>query len=381
MRLKKNRFTLLPLSAFVLLAANIAAAKNYTLQPMIGVSTRWDSNYFYDPADESAVSTWLVQPGFKFDYQAARTRAEFGATLDGTMYSGEDDRLDSFVGWTAGLDLSSRPAQFRRLTLGLRDMLMHTRNPELFGDLRKSTRRELYTINTLNPYAEYDLDRFRTSLEYENTVVRYDEDFSEDSMLHRWSTKALYKMNRTFEFGPRIKMEAMSYEGDMDDYQGVDLGGVLTRNGKFVDLQGSIGYHKRELDDADDSGLDEMSWQLALQSQRTGFRKTKFSLSLLGDISDSLTADGYYSTMQIKGSVERKVFKHLELGLNVLYAWDDYELTGREDDIWKICATAGYAITSWLELKLEIARQERDSTIDVNDYDNTSCMVKLNYIP
>ncbi len=362
--------------------ADAAPAKEYTLQPILAVSTRWDSNYFYRHADESSVVTWLVQPGFRFAYQAARTQAEFGATLDGTMYSGDDAELDSFVGWTAGVDVNSRPAEFRRLTLGLKDMLMYTRNPDFFGELRKSTSRELYKLNALTPYAEYDFDRFRTRLEYENTITRYDDkDAGEDSMLHKWSMKALYKMNRTFEFGPRLKAESISYDGNSDDYKGVDIGGVLTRNGKFVDLDGGIGYHKRMIDDAQDSDLDAISWQLDLQSQGTGFRKTKFSLSLLGDINDAATENGYYSTFQMKGTVERKLFKDVDIGVNMLCAWDDYKFTDRNDDTWKLGVTAGYAVTSWLKLVMEVSQQERDSSLDVNDYDNTSFTVKLNYIP
>jgi hypothetical protein len=178
-----------------------------------------------------------------------------------------------------------------------------------------------------------------------------------------------------------MKLEATNYDESSYDYSGIDLGGVLTRKGKFVNLEGGIGYHTRELDDPDSSKLDEISWQLALASQATGFNKTRFGISLLGDINDAVTEEGYYSTLQLKGSVSRKVMKHLDLGLNFLYAWDDYEHTGREDDIWKIGATAAYTITSWLELKLELAQQQCDSTINSYDYDNTSFAIKLNYIP
>lgn len=366
-------------SAVILLAAE-ASAKNYRLEPVLNASTRWDSNYFFTPDEESSVGTWLLQPGGKFTYQGARTQLKLGATLDGTMYSGDKGDMDSFVGWTAGADMSSSLTDFRRLKFGVQDVLLYTRNPDLLGELRRSTSRELYKLNMLSPYAEYDLDRIRTRLEYDNIVTKYDESGSEDSTLHKGVIKALYKMNRTFEFGPRLKVEAMSYDGNTDDYAGVDVGGFLTRNGKFIDLQAGLGYHRREIDDAANSDLDDVSWQLGIQSQNTGFKKTVFSLSLLGDINDAVTDDGYYSTWQLKGSVERKLFKHFELGLNALYAQDDYELTSREDDIWRIGVTAGYAVTSWLRVELELAQQQRDSTVDVYDYDNSSCMIKLSYV-
>ena len=173
----------------------------------------------------------------------------------------------------------------------------------------------------------------------------------------------------------------MSYDGSSNDYQGVDVGAHLTRNGKFVALQGSVGYHKRAIDDAANSDLDDSSWQIDIQSQKSGFSNTSFKISLLGDINDAVSADGYYSTLQLKGSVERNVFKNVELGLNALYAQDDYELSGREDDISRIGLTAAYTVTSQLKLELELAQQQRNSTIDTNDYDSTSCMLRLNYIP
>ena len=379
--MQKRKHAGLCLSVFmIMLLAGETAAKNYTLEPVLNASTRWDSNYFYAPDNESSVATWLIQPGGKFTYQGARTQLKFGATLDGTMYSGDKGDMDSFVGWTAGADMSSSLTDFRRLKFGLQDVLLYTRNPDLLGELRRSTNRGLYKINRLNPYVEYELDRFRTKLEYENVLVNYDDDSRQDNMLHNYTIKALYKMNRRFDFGPRLKIESMSYDGSTDDYAGVDLGAFLTRNGKFIDLQAGLGYHRREIDDAANSDLDDVSWQLGIQSQNTGFRRTVFNLSLLGDINDAVTDDGYYSTWQLKGSVERKLFKHLELGLNALYAQDDYELTSREDDIWRIGVTAGYAVTRWLKLELELAQQRRDSTVDVYDYDNSSCMIKLSYV-
>lgn len=371
----------LSISTVVLLTAQMAIAKNYTLEPILDAGVRWDSNYFYTPENESSVGTWLTQPGVRFGYQGKRTQFKLHATLDGTVYSGSEGDIDSFVGYTVAADLHNSPAEFRRLTLGLKDILMYTRNPELFGEMRRSTNRDLYKINRLNPYIEYELDRFRTSLSYENIAVKYDGDGNEDNMLHNCIIKALYKMNRTFEFGPRLKIESMSYDGSTDDYQGIDMGAFLTRNGKFIDIQAGVGYHKREIDDAANSNLDDASWQLGIQSQNTGFRKTVFSLSLLGDINDAVTDSGYYSTLQLKGAVTRKLFKHLELGLNGLYAQDDYKMTDREDDIWRIGATAGYTVTSWLKLELELTRQQRDSTLDDYDYDNNSCMIKLSYLP
>lgn len=382
MLLKSKHVNLcLSISTVVLLAAKVAVAKNYILEPVLDVGIYWDSNYFYTPDEESSVSTWLIQPGVQFGYQGKRTLFKLNATLDGTMYSGSKGEVDSFVGYTAAADLHNNPVEFRRLTMGLKDILMYSRNPELFGEMRRSINRDLYKINRLNPYMEYELDRFRTSLNYENIVVKHDEDSNEDNMLHNYIIKALYKMNRTFEFGPRLKIESMSYDGSADDYQGLDMGAFLIRNGKFIDIQAGVGYHRREIDDAANSNLDDASWQLGIQSQNTGFRKTVFSLSLLGDINDAVTDDGYYSTLQLKGAVKRKLFKHLELGFNGLYAQDDYKMTDREDDIWRIGATASYAVTNWLKLELELTRQQRDSTLDVNDYDNNSCMMKLSYIP
>jgi hypothetical protein len=370
----------LSISTIVLLTAKVAIAKNYILEPILDAGVRWDSNYFYTPDNESSVGTWLTQPGVRFGYQGKRTQFKLQATLDGTVYSGREGDIDSFVGYTAAADLHNSPAAFRRLTLGLQDILMYTRNPDLLGELRRSTNRGLYKINRLNPYVEYELDRFRTSLSYENIAVKYDEDGNGDNMLHNCIIKALYKMNRTFEVGPRIKLESMSYDGSTDDYQGLDMGAYLTRNGKFIDIQAGVGYHKREIDDAANSNLNDASWQLGIQSQNTGFRKTVFSLTLLGDINDAVTDDGYYSTWQLKGAVKRKLFKHLELGFNALYAQDDYKLTDREDDIWRIGATAGYTVTSWLKLDLELMRQQRDSTRDAYDYANNSCMIKLSYV-
>lgn len=370
----------LSISIIVLFTADAVAAKQYSLQPVLSTSTRWDSNYFYESTDETSVYTWLVQPGFQFGYQAARTQLKFGATLDGHVYSGGSDDLDDFIGCTVKTDLS-RATISRQLTFGLRDELLYTRNPEFFGEMRKSTSRDLYKLNNFNPYLEYEFDRFKSSFEYENIITIYDEDNNEDSALHKGNIKALYKMNRTFEFGPSFKMESMNYDNSSTDYQGLELGAILTRNGKFFDLSGGIGYHRREMDDAENSDLDAVSWRLALQSQGTGFKKTNFSLSLLHDMNDALTADGYYSALQIKGAVDRKVLKHLKLGFNASYEWDDYELTNREDDVWKIGAAAGYTINSWLEFKMEVGYQQQNSIVNFGDYENTSCMFKLNYIP
>ncbi|MCI5150404.1 MAG: hypothetical protein D3916_13635 [Candidatus Electrothrix sp. MAN1_4] len=166
------------------------------------------------------------------------------------------------------------------------------------------------------------------------------------------------------------------------DYQGFETSAVLVRNGKFLKLRAGLGYHKREFDDSEDSELDDVSWNVALESQATGFKKTSFKLSLTKDMNDSTSyGPGYYSVLQVNGSMERKVGAHLTLGCSASYEQNEYELTDQENDIWRVGATAGYTLTDWLKLELGVGHQNQDSTEDNEDYQNTSGMLKLSYIP
>ncbi len=366
------------LSALALLGTDALAAKNYSLHPTIDTSVRWDSNYYYDHEDEVDVYTYLIQPGLTFQYQGAQTQVEFGATLDGHVYSGSST-LDDFIGYTLDAD-ANRTTKSRQVTFGLRDTLSYTRDPEHLGDLENITSRELYKTNVLNPYLKYELARFGIDLEYNNRVVSYDEADNEDNMLQKGSIQALYKPNRTFEFGPAFEFESMNYDQDSADYQSAKLSAVLTRNGKFVNLSGGIGYHQRELDDDENTELDTFSWRIGIASQSTGFKKTSFSFLLLRDLNDTSTPDGYYSSLQLNGAIERKLWRHFALGLNASYKWDDYELMERKDDIWKIGASADYDVMDWMKISLETGYQKQDSNEDENDNENFSWMLKISYI-
>lgn len=361
------------------LVTDAMAAKNYSLRPIIDASVHWDSNYYYDHTDEVAVYTYLIQPGLQFNYQGAQTQFEFEGTLDGHAYSGSSTP-DDFIGCTIKGDVR-RTTLSRQLAAGLRDRLAYTRDPENLGKLETVASRELYKTNSLNPYLEYDLDRFKLDLEYSNTVVSYDEADKEDTALDKGSIQALYKPNRTIEFGPALEFEAMNYDQDSPDYQGVKLTGNLVRKGKFVILNGGLGYHKRELDDEEQTELDAFSWQIGVASQASGFKKTRFSLLLLGDLNDTTTPDGYYSTLQLNGVVERSIVKNITLGLHASYKWNDYELIERKDDIWKTGATVAYTVTDWLKISSEAGLQRQDSTEDENDNDNSYWMLKLSYTP
>jgi hypothetical protein len=369
----------LRLSIFALIATNSIAAKNYSITPTVDASIGWNSNYYYDSIDEKDVYTYLIQPGVAFSYQKARTRLALKATLDGNAYSGNETPED-LIGYTVDVDVN-RLTRSNQLTFGLRDQLNYTRDPDLLGELENSTSRELYMINTLNPYLGYNLARFKAGLDYENIITRYDEEYNEETTLHKGSLGILYKMNRTFEFGPRFEVEAMDYDKDSVDYQGLDVSTVLVRNGKFLNLRGGIGYHKRTFDDPENSEQGDLSWNVALESQATGFKKTSFQLSLTKDMNDSTSyGPGYYSALQINGSLGRRIGAHLEIACTASYEQDEYELTDQENDIWRVGATAGYPLTDWLKLELGIGHQNQDSTEDDEDYQNTSGLLKLSYI-
>ncbi len=384
---RKNSLYLL--SPFcVLLATEGLAAKNYSLQPTFSTSLRWDSNYYYDHADDKkAVYTWLFQPGLVFDYQAAKTQLEGAVTLNGYDYSGSD-APDDFISLTLKADLR-RSSLSRRLTLGLRDTLTYTRDPEHRGELEQVTSRDLYRTNTFNPYLGYDLNRFSIAANYYNTSIKYDEDSNEDTALHRGTLAARYKMNRTYEFGPHARVQYMDYDQDTPHYFGWELGGNVLRNGKFVNISGGLGYHKRNIDDPEKSSLDTLTWNIGLTSQATGLKKTRFNIRLLGDINDAVTDEGYYSSQQVNASVERRISKDLSLAVNASYRWHDYKHTDREDDIWHVGASARYKANRWLHISLEggyqhqeirYNEQELDAISLDRKFDNTFCMVKLSYM-
>lgn len=384
--LKKYPASSLFLVSIALLAAkNAAGAKNYYIKPTLDASVSWNSNYYYAHADETAVQTYLLQPGLVFAYQSMQTRMELDATLDGHSYSGSDT-LNDFIGGSLNIDVN-RSTKSRQLAFGLKDKLTYTRDPELLGELENVTSRELYKINKFNPYISYEFNRFKTHFDYENIITLYDEDDQEDTALNKGTIQSLHKFNRSFEVGPRIEVESMKYDQDSAEYAGWEASAVLVRNGKFVDLTGKIGYHEREFDTPEGEGSDynQLSWMLQIKSQPTGFKKTRLSLSLISDMNDTVSyVEGGKNTvlqvMQIQGSIERDVAQNVALGLSATYLWNDYEFTEQEEEVWKTGLALEYTPISWLALQLSAGYQERDSTLDEDDYKSASCMLRLSYL-
>jgi hypothetical protein len=384
----------LGLSAVAATGTNALAAGRIIITPHIETSIEYNSNFFRTEHDAASVTAWNIAPGVQVIYKTAKTKVTLDGTLERHEYFGSDNavygKIDdySFTGGKASGEITSQVTD--RLTVGLKDDLRVTRDPEYVDEYSQETGFSQYTTNSFTPNIYYDFgNKFGIGARYQNSLITWNESnngTNEDYTENRGAIDAFYNLNRS----TAIYLEYQIWKGDYDGYSSDYLANQITLNASkqfnYFTLTAGAGYYSRSFDQSGLDNLDGIAWKIMLdghdRSEAEDSKPRSFvRLALLHDLNNYGAGDSYYAAtrLELKGGY---LFRQkLEVSGMAMYQNEDYQMnpSDRTDNLYVLSARVGYEVRDKLTLSVEGGYRDRDSNATGQSYNDTFIMAKLEY--
>ncbi len=368
-----------------LLSTRVYAGDKFIIKPVIESSYQVDTNFYKSDGSERTVSTITLSPGMEFGYRTEKSRVSARGFLNITAYDDLDDvpagMTDSSENDYTGHDitLSADTMLFSRITAGLDDTWIRTRDPSERDEFDNFIDINEYSINRVRPWVKYKIsDRFSAGLEFNNTSIDYSENFEEDSSQTGGKASLYYELSRFTIISFEYSRWEMDYDLISSDYTSSQYTAGFSTGFKYFKIQGGIGWHEREFDQAGFNDLDTISWNFSIKGQNppeldAGEKPRSYiSLGFAQDFNDTGIGNEYYRADRVTLVLGHLFMEKLDARIETYYQKSDYEddPADRIDDTYFFSGTVTYFVNQWFTLALESGIEARDSSVPGYDYDN-----------
>ncbi len=375
------------LSVFFVLVPQVQAEEKFTLIPFAETEYRLDSNFYKSDVDEQRVTALTFKPGFKFGYGTPRSNVSLNAFLTDTRYQGQDSDKNDYTGHN--LALAAQTALFTRITTGLTDTWINTRNPSETDAFANSVSIDEYAINRFSPWLKYAItDRLAASVAYRNVDIDYANAGVEDSSENGGTLKLYYSLSKFTTLDLEYQIQAMDYNQTSSDYTSEQYSLNLESQFRYFGFTAGVGFQTRDFDDPAINDLDTSVWHIAVLGQNLPIGsnekpRSRFKLAYAENLNTTGFNNEYYTANRITLTAGKRFMEKLDLGVTAYFQRSDYEnaLQDRSDDTWFFSTALDYLFKEWMILTLEAGYETRDSSLSVYDYGNryVLCRVNLNY--
>lgn len=370
-----------------------------TIQPMITVLGRYDSNFYRTETNEREVYSYIIRPGIQVKAATAKTAISFSYKLSAYFYDEKSAvplglqpvSEEDYVGHWATLDVSYKAT--RRLTVGLKDSFYYTRRSDRFDDFYDDADRRKHYTNRLSPQLYYDFEnRFSAGLRYQWQVLDYEDTDVGDSEEHRVAFDLLYNPSRTSTLTLNYQGWTQDYKVGGGDYASNQIGLIAQKRYKYFFFELGGGYQNRSFENPALEDRDLSIYRIAIGGQNppsynVGRRVyEEDSLSLRSHIYldyernfDDLNA--FRTDDRFTLSVGHLFFEKIKGWFKVYHTISEYDgflgrtvdgtFTIREDKTTGIAGAIRYRVANHSDLYLETGYTNRDSNIVGLSYDNT----------
>lgn len=374
-------------------AASFGAAPKFTVIPKISVSWRTDSNFYKDENIKRGVHTYLTQPGIELGVETAKSMLTFDYTMNLYDYDERDvvpagtrtAENDDYTGHKLNMKAKTKP--FNRLTLGLDEGFVKTRDPSDLDPLNNSVSRDEYSLNRINPLLFYEFgEKFSAGLQYRNTDTDYELGTREDSNEDRGVFDLVYNLTRRSSLDLEYQYWDMDYKLGTSDYTSNQITLIFRNQFKHFTFEIGGGHHDRDFDQAGVQDLDGGVYRFAISAQNPPAPdKPRSYITIASELNynDAGVGNSYNKAHRISLDAGYTLMEKIPLGISGWYQNTDYEVTNvanpgtREDDTRSISGRIGYLFNDWLTFTLSGGRETRDSNTAGNDYENSFCMFKI----
>jgi hypothetical protein len=377
---------------------SIFAASKFNLQPKISASWQLDTNFYRAEFLEREVYTYLIRPGFKAEFESAKTYLMLDYTLDAYYYEDKDtvppnekpaEDMD-FLGHTFSGE--ARYQAFDRLLVGLNASYYLTRDPSQSDNLSNSIDRDKYAITRITPLVFYKFgDKFNVGLRYRLTDLDYFPEDREDSKEQRGIFDLIYnftpKASLDFEFQHWQK----EYTLNTSDYTSNQAQLIFRKQFRVFNLEAGAGYQNRNFDDP---GLDDLSTFLYhLNFGGEGLiatRKSRASFNVEQNLNDQSNGNNYFIATRFVLNAGHEFTRKLLGEVNAYYQISDYQDTfglnsegaieTRKDNTYDIFGRINYSFARWITFSVTAGFEKRNSNIAGLSYDNTYLIARLGFV-
>lgn len=368
------------------------AGDKFIIRPVLDTSYSMDSNFYRTQDDERSVTTLTVSPGMEFGYGTGKSRVMARGFVDIISYddqdsvpvgmAGSDD--NDYIGHR--LTLSADTVLFTRITAGVDDTWIRTRNSSERDALDNFTDINEYAINRVRPWMKYKIsDRFSTGLEFKNTLIDYASELQEDSSSSGGKAIVYYEVSKFTTLDLEYGLREMEYDLTSSDYNSTEYRMNFSSRFKYFGFGGGVGFHEREFDQAGLADQDTISWHFSIKGQNPpvldpGERPRSYmDLGFAQNFNDAGNGNEYYRANRVSLMVGHLFMEKLDARIETYYQKSDYisDFLDREDNTYFLAAQLAYYMNDWLTLTLKSGFETRESSAALNEYENNFVMVHV----
>jgi hypothetical protein len=364
------------------------AASKFNIIPKISAAWEMDSNFYLAQENEREVYTYIIRPGFRAEFETAKSALMLDYTLDAYYYDDRDpvppgERPSDEEDYTGHTFTGEAKYQaFTRMLLGLNASSYITRDPGQSDDFSNSISRDKYTVNRITPFIVYDFGRkFSARLGYAHEDLDYSPEDREDSEENRGTFDLVYNFTPKNSLDLEFQHWKKEYDGPTSDYTSNQAKLIFRRQFKNFKISAGAGYQNRNFDDSSLDDLDEFTYNLNLEGGGLiANRRSYISFNVEQNLNDQIASgDNYYLATRfiLSGGHEfsRKLLGHTEAS----YMIADYQLDDRKDNIYGFLGRISYKLARWMIFSVEGGIENRDSNFEGRDYDNTYFSLTLDF--
>ena len=344
----------------------------------------YTDNYFRSEDNEADIWVTSVNPGIEFMYFTDRSKVDFDYVFSYFWHNENEDDVDSSDLNYAGHNLNLFAAHrfLTRLTLGVTEGFIKTREPASADRFSNYNNRNKYWRNRVEPYLHYDIaEKGEARLAYRNEQFNWEQTDpgQEDSSENRGILTLTHNLNSTNHLDLQGMVWKRDYDGDLSDYHSYQ--GELTYRREFSSwLKGEAGagYQKRDFDESELDDLDEFIFHIMVDAA-TDVSKLNFSFER--NIVDFTISNEYFLAYRADLIGEYIFMDVIRAYAGGYYQNSDYENSDREDDTYNGRLGVGYSfLDKMFEVSLEYDYTTRDSNVSGEDYDENRVFLKIDFV-
>ena len=376
--------TLVIVCFFTVQKADFAGAEMH-ISPRLLLEQGYSDNFFRSETNEREFWVTRVGPGFTLEALTDRSRLELDYTFSYFWYNTQEEDIDASRLNYAGHDFNLYAAHrfLTRLTLGMYDNFILTREPGSLDDFSQGVDPSKYWRNRVSPFINYDIaEKGEVNLRYRNEEFRYLDKTrpgQDDSSEHRGILTLTYHLNETNHLDLQGQVWRREYDGTNSDYDAY-WGSLIFRHEFNTYLKGLVqtGYQNRNFDKGSLDDVEEFTFQARLEGAT---ELSKLWVRLRRGIPDFVEGDAYFRAYQGDAYVERIFLEKIRGYLGGYYQFSDYFDSPREDNTYVGFGGLGYRfLDNIFELSLEYSYEDRDSNQPGGSYTENRVYLRLNML-
>jgi hypothetical protein len=358
-----------------------AIGAEFRVRPTIILEQEYSDNFYLSEYDEVGVWRTGIKPGVHVEGLTGRSRFNLRYFMPYYLHSGSkgliDSSRDDYLGHDLSFSAATRPT--KRLTVGVLDDYILTREPTSADQLSAEVDRSKYWLNRVEPFIVYDIaEKGEIRLAYRYGALNYlERRFLEDNAFENRGIMTLtYHLNSSNHLDLDNNYWTYRYDGVNSDYTAFQSELIYRRDfNTFMTGYIGGGYQWRSYDA---EYLDDQNGFIFDMGLNGATDLSRLDLQLQYRPVDFTQYDDYFSAFRADLRFERFLLQAFWGYLGGYYQFSDYDERDREDNSWEGFVGARYPFfRERMELGLEYNHRERDSTEVGRDYQENRLFFRL----